>query len=68
MQPPPDDVANDVPALAAIQFLLRDFPRARQKEAARRIYELLREEYGNAGPPTPDWLVSLKQRVDAEFR
>lgn len=67
MQPPPDDVANDGPALAAIQFLLRDFPRARQKEAARRIYELLREEYGNAGPPPPDWLASLKRLVDAEF-
>lgn len=71
MQPPNethDEDVNDAVALAAIQLLVQDFPRARQKDAARRIYDLLREEYGRAGPRSPGWMQSLKELVDAEFR
>lgn len=65
---PHEDDDDDATALAAIRLLVRDIPRGRQKEAARRIYELLRAAYGDAGPPTPEWLPSLRRRVDAEFR
>lgn len=59
---------DDASALAAIQLLLQDFPEHRRKDAARRIYEILREEYGRAGPYSPDWLESLKKLVEAERR
>lgn len=62
-----EDLKEEVPALAAIQLLVQDFPPARRKEVARRIYEILRDDYGRADPSVPNWLRKLKKRVDTEF-